>query len=387
VTHPRSVRILALSLVLALVPASACGPITEDAPAPAPDCARAIDGHTIDPLKELLIIDDAVVNDAAAKNQSDGVLGFRHAMRLFAPEPDDASAVTLAWLDPWAPAAIRCDWLRARAENGCDATCAVCVERRLDLSLAPFRLIAVANRIDLSEPLAAHSGEGRLVFAATHGAGDDPESAALPITVIFEFRLPGDRAEWASRWHALGAHAAFDADYTLSLASLAEGFVGAEHLAQIRVNDASAGPGTMLEFHLDTAASAPLRRLVQVGLRRTPAHSIDGSEELRAFVTAHEDEILHDRYELPAVMQTSRVDLGGTWALPGIDEPLRHAFAASTCDGCHGTEHPTTNGGFHVAPSGSGLAKLSRFLFDPDHREDDELTRRSQVLARMTCMR
>jgi len=329
------VRLPAYVSALALV---ACGPMTEDEPAGVP---------SVEPFKELVVVDDAVMSDSAAQNAAGGPFSFRHVMERLAVSGD---GVTVAWLDQWAPASV--------------------VERRLELARAPFRLIAIANRIDLSE------GEGRLVFAVTDGPGDDPRSPSLPLTVIFEFRLAGDRTEWASLWHALGAHRDFDAGYIQSLAGVTERFVRAEDLAQVRINDGA----SMLEFHLDVGA----RRFVREGLRRTPPHSMDGSEELRRFVSAHQDDILADRYELPTSMLTSRIELGGSWNLPGIEEPLRRAFAGNTCDGCHGEEHPTTGGAFHVSPSERGTAKLSRFLFDPEHREDDELTRRAAVLARLT---
>jgi hypothetical protein len=343
----------------------------------APRCATAIDA-----FKELVVVDEAVMSDDSAKNATSGALGFRHMMARLTGDSEDASATTRAWLGEWAPASLRCGWLRARPENGCDATCGSCSEHRLDLSRAPFRLIAVANRVDLSEPTGQGAGEGRVLFAATDGPGDDPRSSPLSVTVIFEFRLPGDRVDWASRWHALGAHRATDAGYVRSLTEITERFVRAEELAQVRINDgATSSRAVMHEFHLAS------KRFVRTGLRRTPTRASDGSEELRAFVNANEDDILADRYELPDAMLTDRVELGGAWILPGVDEPLRRAFAANTCDGCHGREHPTTDGGFHVSPHGKGEAKLSRFLFDPAHRQDDELTRRASVLARLACGR
>jgi hypothetical protein len=371
VARLRTHALAALAIVLA-----ACGPMTrEEASESAPSCAKEIDA-----FKEVVIVDDAVTNHDTAKNATGGALGFRHVMARLTAESDDASAATLAWLDQWAPASLRCGWLRARPENACDATCEMCSERHLDLSQAPFRLIAVANRIDLSEPPEQGVGEGRIVFAATEGPGDALRSSPLPVTVAFEFRLTGDRGEWASGWHALGAHRDFDADYLRSLTEITERFVRAEDLAQIRINDAAAASrAVMHEFHLDS------KRFVRAGLRRTPSHSSDGSEELRAFVNTNKDHILTGRYELPVSMLTDRIELGETWSLPGVDEPLRHAFAGNTCDGCHGKEHPTTDGGFHISPHAQGEAKLSRFLFDPEHREDDELTRRTRVLAGLIC--
>ena len=296
-----SLRALGLGLLLA----AACGPITE------------ADKPPVDPFKELLVVDEAVMQHPG--------FSFERVMARLGLEPDDMLA-------------------------------------------GPMRPLAVANRVDLSEQTPG-AGEGRIVFGAAHRA----------VTLIFEFRLPGDRTDWAARWHALGAHASFDAEYTEQLSALTDDFARPEHLAQVRIQDAQSTPPIVREFHLDPSSARP--RLVPAGLRRTPARAMDGSAALRDFVASHRDAILDDRYELPQAMLAERIDLGpGPWTLPGVDEPLRHAFAAGTCDGCHGQENATLDGQFHISPYRQGVAKLSRFLFDPEHREGDELTRRAALL-------
>jgi hypothetical protein len=338
----------ALSAVILASASAACGPILDEHVSSDPPVP-------VDRWKELLVLDERVTASAAASNDADGPLGFRHAMERISASSGDPEAATRAWLDAWAPPTLP----------------------RLDLAHAPFRLIGVSSRLDLSPP------EGRLLFAATDGAGDDSESSPLPITVIAEFRLDGDAAEWAARWHALGAHADFDAEYIQALVGVTEGFVAAEHLAQVRVNDASSGRATLYEMHPDAASG----RLVPAKLRRTPSPSLDGSPDLAAFVLAHRDDVFADRHELPSEMEADRIDLGGTWGLPDVDEPLRHAFAASTCDGCHGTEHPVQDGAFHVSPLRVGRDRASRFLNDPDHSNDDELARREGVLRAFLATR
>lgn len=365
-TRIHAATVLALGLM-------ACGPLTETTVTPA--------SGNVDPFKELVIVDDAVIGSAAARNASDGALSFGHVMKQLAVRPEDASSVTLGWLATWAPASLTCTWLSERRENACDAGCNACSERTLDFNRAPFRLIAVTNRIDLSEP-AGHVGEGRLVFAATEGPADEPSSAALPVTVIAEFRLSGERSAWATRWHALGSYDTFSAEYIQSLTDVAEGFVRAENLAQLRVNDAFSGSiPVMHEFHLDETNGRA--RLAPAGLRRTPVHALDRSAALHDLVLADEAQILADTHEVPLAMLADRVELGGRWELPGVDEPLRHAFAASTCDGCHGAEHPVLDGAFHISPLRQGRAKLSTFVFDPAHRETDDLTRRAAFLTKL----
>ena len=79
------------------------------------------------------------------------------------------------------------------------------------------------------------------------------------------------------------------------------------------------------------------------------------------------------------------VALGDKWHLPGVEEDLREPFAAATCDGCHGAERDAIDGGFHVSPHRAGQAKVSKFLLDPERRDEDELARRARVLGTVAC--
>lgn len=83
--------------------------------------------------------------------------------------------------------------------------------RPLDLKKAPFRLLGIANRVDLGGAGfgAVDPGEARFVFGAT-GGGDPILGGAVPFTVIFEYKLPPQRGgvayndfNWASDWHVL----------------------------------------------------------------------------------------------------------------------------------------------------------------------------------------
>lgn len=156
----------------------------------------------------------------------------------------------------------------------------------------------------------------------------------------------------------------------------------AEDLAQVRVNDGVENPaGILSEFHLSNGA------LVPASLALTPRHALDGTAPLADYLNADRDAILADDYRVPDDLLAPEVTLGSKWVLPGVDEPLRRAFAAGTCDGCHGSEHPIIDGAFHVSPLRHGTEKVSRFLFDPSHRADDELTRRAGILASLACVR
>ena len=172
---------------------------------------------------------------------------------------------------------------------------------QVDLANAPFRLLAVVNRIDMSGIIkldsdgasfgnsgsagyyegTAPNGELRLVFGATDQGGEPLEGG---FTTIFEYALPDVPfrkplrsgripekwgsgpfpepteaqkslnarlavAKYAARWHALGAHQDFGEDYLDDLASLVaestdrfmQEACGPPLLAQLRTNEGALG--------------------------------------------------------------------------------------------------------------------------------------------------
>ena len=106
----------------------------------------------VDPSRELVVTDENGMSGPLARNQTNGRLSFQQALS---------------------------------AENQCEVACGSCAAYTLRPEAAPFRLIAVTNRTDLSvmPDRAADGGEGRLVFAITDGPGDDASSPSLPVTV------------------------------------------------------------------------------------------------------------------------------------------------------------------------------------------------------------
>jgi hypothetical protein len=383
-------RVAALAAACAAACASACnsGP------------PRACDGTIIERFRELEVVDEAVVQDVAAKNANGGAWSFRHAMEELAPSPGRAGDFVRGWLQAWvASDAVRgpalaaqvvCPWLRATPENACDAACARCAGSALDLSAAPFRLLAISNRIDLGAKPDALSpaGEGRLVFAITDGPGDSPSSAPLDATVILEYALLANQspANWASTWHSLSAFAQTDGAYRQALAQVTESFVrrtpsGATGLSQLRVNEAAFGPSRVFrEFAIDDGGGA----LVSRGLRNTPRSDLNDSPALRTFVEDHANEVRADLHVLPLSMRAPAIDTSLRWALTGVDEPTRKAFAEGTCNGCHASELPSLDG-FHVSPHAKGPAKLSPFVNDPAHTSSDDLARREDFVQQLLC--
>ena len=381
---------------------------------PSDAAPTACDAIVVDQFKELLIVDEGVLSDARAKNASDGPWSFRNAIENMAPQGMDPSPFVLEWLSEWdnvremngfpadRPNELRgsalqerilCPWLKLAPENACDATCAVCAGRKLDLSRAPFRLIAIANRVDErdSNP-GSPQGEGRLVFALTNGVGDDAATLAMPMTVIFEYHLPESRTvtEWATAWHELGKHASFDEPFKADLEKLTTAFVGrgarpngsnGSALNQIRTNESALNWIWQLrEFGLTTDG-----RLRQRTVRNTPGEALNGSPRLSAWVTESSAAVRSGKFQIPAEFQAPSSDqLLFRWQLPGVDETTRVAFSSATCNGCHSMENPRLDTAFHISPFRSGIDKVSPFLHDPTGAPD-ELGKRAKGMKSLLC--
>ncbi len=330
--------------------------------------AGARDVH-VDASRELVITDEA----ALAR-----VPGFARAYERL-PLGEDA---TLRWLESWSQRLlaegragrgamlereVTCRWLRAAPENACDESCARCTGFALRPEAAPFRLIAVANRTDLSvlPDRAAEGGEGRLVFALTEGPAADPRSPALPLTVILEYAQEGSALDWTRRWHALGDVS--PEAFPERLAAVIEPFVAKGTLAQVRTADAWTGPMVLHQFEIVSG------QLVPSNVRNTPDWGRVGSSELRAFADAHQAEIDDGTFVLPRAWWASSSVAGDTPPAFVSEVPKHDALLRQTCAGCHAQ----TERGFQIDPLARGERRLSRFLSDPDE-ETDELRRRAE---------
>ena len=143
---------------------------------------------------------------------------------------------------------------------------------RLDLRLAPVKLLAIVNRLDLrqvngSEVVSA--GEGRFVFGVLDANGQPLAPTGGPavggMTIILEYDLPAsslrDLRRWAEDWHTLGSMKPGSRDFNQHLAMLTRRFTergrGAGRpnesaLNQIRTNDvALATPWELREWVID----------------------------------------------------------------------------------------------------------------------------------------
>ena len=368
----------------------------------------------IDRFKELIVVEESVVTNARSRNDVSGPWSFRHAIEGVMPPGADKSKFILSWLDNWVTTTevngfktdlesraedmnlrLVCPWLRESPANECNDVCSKCKTRELDLAKAPFRLRAIVNRTDLRlrPDSASHAGETRLLFGMTFGPGDDPASTYAALTMIFEYGLPETKSarEWAEAWHALGTHPAFDEAYMADLEKLTESFMArgaaptwpnGSALAQVRTNESVFNWIWQLrQFKLDSQGD--LRLSV---LNNTPGQALNGSAALRSYILANETKILDDKHVLPQSMLAGSADqLQFRWTFPDVPERLRLAFARSTCNGCHTGENPIVDTAFHISPYRSGVAKLSEFLNNPQHPDDDELGTRTKVMKTLLC--
>lgn len=285
----------------------------------------------------------------------------------------------------------------------------------LDLAKAPFRLLAIVNRVDLRDNSVSDSGnagEARFVFGAL-GPGCQP----LQFTVIFEYGIERGSCQavrdWARQWSDLGSLELGSPEYNTALETITEQFVPAgkaptkqngSALNQIRSNEiALNSPWELREFRLSAAG-----KLRQVTVKNTPDLSLNHTAVLASFVNENEEDILAEGHVVPDQFPAGNSFLAGSSLMP-VDKvfwnnaasgPLitsreaRHKFSLQTCNGCHQGE--TDTGFTHIQPTPFGTpAGLSGFMtgisvVDPSDgspiREFNELQRRAADLDRLVSL-
>jgi hypothetical protein len=349
----------------------------------------------IDPERSLLIRDPGVVQDKTrtrtyCREGSMGVWSFGYLMTEMANEsltginPQD---FVLKWLYNWADDQTVNTWTIGERREGLRRLIegwAKDDEGRLDLSKAPFRLLAIVNRPDLRGDLnydknsKNNAGELRFVFGMV-----DPENCeAQRFTVIFEYGVKKDSCqstqEWAKRWKNLDLLDLGSPEYNEKLEGLTEEIVTANAnpdkangsaLNQLRTNDFVLDrPWELREFQIGDGRSTGFLR--DVTTKQTPDASINGTDLLTEFINQNETDLLTGSHVVPETF-LGRSFLGGGieydssdfWNSDGINNnDARHQFSLATCNSCHGRE--TDTGFLHIQPVGFGnsTADLSGFL-------------------------
>jgi hypothetical protein len=253
----------------------------------------------------------------------------------------------------------------------------------LNLSLAPFRLLAIVNRLDLRSNSVyggGDAGEARFVFGLIQSFNCGPPL----FNVILEYGIPnvGCTAvrSWAQQWENLSSIPLGTPAYNSALEAITDQFTsaganprkpGGSALNQLRTDEeALSSSWELREFHLVPAGSQV--RLQQVEVKQTPESTpINNSTTLGNYVNNLPlIELQNNTFVVPVLWQSSSflgassINLQDTWNAPNIpgvtaDPDPRHLFAINTCNGCHGRETANTN---FVHISNNFPANLSGFL-------------------------
>jgi hypothetical protein len=354
---------------------------------------------------ELVITALSVVEDPV-RTAPGGAWHFGTLMRAMAGDQDPSTLVR-QWLRTWTTAqTINGLTVPARTQMmtrvlGPWEQRSGGANRPLDFNHAPFRLLAITNRMDLRQP-GVQAGEGRFVFGVLDAAGNPME-----FTVILEYALPGGTPEaiqrWARDWHELGQLGLSHPTYNAKLQALTDRFARTGVMAgrpfgnalnQIRTNEVVlAEPWEMREFNLTDTGLRPAT------VKLTPDLGFDSSSTLADYVRANQTDILAEQHRVPETFAglrflgaASRVPENFFWRAPGTASEVRHKFSLNTCSGCHAGETGTDF--THIAPRVAGRAAvLSPFLRggtvrDPvtqELRTFDDLTRRANDMAVLVC--
>lgn len=404
----------------------------------------------VDAARELLIRDPLVVEDPArtydvcsGTGTPMGAWTFGRLMTEIANEPVTGihpSDFVAHWLDEWMTDQTINGLLVPKRDVGLQAVLDAwpkLPDGRLDLAMAPFRLLAIVNRQDLRGNLAyggsGDAGEARLVFGLLHctdAPGDHfPNGQAQPTTVIFEYGIAKsscpDVRSWAQQWTALGDLALGSPAYNAALQAITDQFTlrdanpsrlpNRSAINQVRTND-SVFSIFVSDSFWELRESRLLRKGAKQGLlenltvAQTPDRSFQFTATLRDYINANSLQILAGTHVVPfsfplvggAPFRAGHHEPGAgePWNANGIvDLEARHRFSLATCNGCHVGERVAEF--LHIFPRNAGTSsQLSDFLTganmpkaDPVsgvNRSFNDLLERQMKLdatANMTCLK
>lgn len=353
-----------------------------------------------DAQHSLMITDPSVVRDMKrtydpCSDEGDGMgpWSFGHLMTEMANQPVtgiDPADLVEDWMASWLTAQLPGSSVvpvmpRAQMQQVIDDWRAVSGGGALDLKRAPFRLLAIVNRIDLASRGKGgggygggiggdflDAGEGRFVFGLVlpQGYGTkgfnklgpvDEETACIltPFTVIFEYKVdkPGclEVRDWAQQWQALESMS-FGPAYNAALQDITDQFTAAgvspargngSALGQLRTNDfVLDNPWQMREHQLPV----PSGMLEPHQVADTVDLGHDGSASLGSWILANLMQLPPQSFPWAAssdvpgpgtfwdgahgVLDTLAIITG-----PGNDgNDSRHNFSLGACSGCHARE-------------------------------------------------
>jgi len=243
---------------------------------------------------------------------------------------------------------------------------------RLNLRLAPFKLLAIVYRPDLTTNSA---GEGRFVFGLL-GRNSSGDCISRRMTVILEYNLPltsSDRCQsikdWALRFNDL-ISINFGQNFNSSLENVTDDFASpgrgvgranGSSLAQIRTGEDVLGtPWQMREFRLTGSAISGVP-LSPVTVKLNPADSMNNTITLGNFLNTIP-------FVFPPNGMKAEIPTNFVWNAPNLDSnnlvssEARREMAIKTCNGCH-SMNETGTGFVHLKPRIRGeISSISGFL-------------------------
>jgi len=263
--------------------------------------------------------------------------------------------------------------------------------KTLQLQFAPFKLLAIVNRLDLrgnSGYRISKAGEGRFVFGALQ-SNCQPLTGPGKFTVIFEYGIPKTTCislhAFAQQWLDLKMQTPGTPAYNSALQVITDQFAAANaggtrpngsSLNQVRTNELAIGnPWELREFNIVAASHL----LEEVPVTQEPAKiynrlavpaALPANQAILAdYVNNNESSILDNTYNIPRTLPTTPPVnfLGGKahtenpghfWDAgnsgPGsiTNNTARHILSINTCSGCHGGEGKTSIGNLIHDPAG-----------------------------------
>jgi hypothetical protein len=247
---------------------------------------------------------------------------------------------------------------------------------KLDLSQAPFRLLAIVNRVDLRQNLiygGGSAGEGRFVFGWV-----DPTNCGSPplFTVILEYGVPVSSCSalhsYAQEWANLGSIALGAPSFNDSLQMITDQFTLAGEnpakpnlsaLDQLRTNELRLvtlpTPWELRQFDIveQVASDLDSGQVTQFTVAQTPDLSFNATTALWNYENLNQAAIINGTYDVPLTFANpgppptpAAPFLGGNApnAIPGVvwngtppsgqsatAHNVRLAFSVGTCSGCH----------------------------------------------------
>lgn len=423
---------LALVFALVLVVASPASAASAGANVQRdPGLLEPIPSCTVSTAKELFITDVSVVDDCFRTTWTGtcptpvapatrGAWTFGKLIQGLAGSTNASTlnAFVRRWLNEWkTDQTINSDFVPKRPAiqtKVIDPWEAASGSTTLDMTKAPFRLLAIVFRFDLRDASGGYSGantagEARFVFGVLDANGNPTQ-----FTIIFEYGLDvgqcSDIQAWAQAVHGLGS-LSFGEDYNAALQSITDQFtaIGASPnklngsaINQVRSNDFSLQfLWELREFHLkkvaivkepipvaqsvtagftgsvdNTSAGTTTYRidLAQATVAQTPDADHQGNQIIADYINTNESAILANQHVVPLSFQSTPFRGGAAphsfnlgWDGPGSacssinNNEARFNFSLNTCSGCHGDDTGTAF--LHVHPRSAGNpATLSGFL-------------------------